>query len=419
MRLETRRSTIAATLALALAALGGPSGTPRALASPFTNCDWVGTWATALTPASFFDTGRSLSGFEDESIRMIVQTSIAGDRIRVRLSNAYGDGDLVIGHASIARPATPSAPDLDPHTVRELSFGGTRSVTVRAGDEVVSDPVPMFVPQLSQLAVTLYLPHATGPTSWHLFARQTAFVYDGDHVTKSSGQGYTSTFEHFYFLAGIEVPDDHRVAGAVVVLGASISDGFAAAVDVNRRWPDLLARRILQERRDVRRLGVLNLAVSGNAITHDGDEVGLPEIGASGVHRLSPDVTQQPGVRSVIVDLGLNDIFLHDDPPERMIAGLGQIADELHERGLRVLLATLSPAAGPATWTPAREATRQAVNLYIRTTPDIDGVVDVDLAIRDPENPTHVNPAFDSGDNVHPNDLGSSAIARVVPIGLL
>jgi lysophospholipase L1-like esterase len=421
---RTRRGGMPAGFAAAAAwmavVLGGPGGTPRANASDEPSeatgaparpcgssaaCQWLGTWATALTPASPVDTGRSLSGFENESIRMLVQTSIGGDRIRVRLSNVYGENDLAIGHATVGRPTVPSAPDLDPRSVHELSFGGSKAAVIPIGGELVSDPVPMSVLPLSQLAVTIYLPDATGPATWHWFARQTAFVYGGDHAAEPSGGGPTGTLEHFYFLAGIDVPRDHRADGAVVVLGASISDGFAATLDANQRWPDLLARRIVGERRDRRdpdRVGVQNLAVSGNAISHDGDEVGVPEIGASGLHRLNADVYRQPGVRTVIVDLGLNDIFLHDDPPEVMIAGLRQIAGALHQHHLRVVFATLSPAAGSPSWTPVREATRRAVNDYLRCTHDADGIVDVD-----------------SGDQVHPNDRGSAAIAAIVPLSLL
>src|SRR5262249_44492388 len=155
--------------------------------------------------------------------------------------------------------------------VRQLSFGGLASVVVPAGGEVLSDPLAMPVQPLSQLAVTIYLPRATGPTSWHWIARQTAFIYDGDHVLAPGGPDFTSTGQHFYFIADVEV-DDRRADGAVVVLGDSIADGFGTPVDADLRWPDLLAERLVVERRGARRLGVLNAAVSGNAVTHDGDE---------------------------------------------------------------------------------------------------------------------------------------------------
>jgi lysophospholipase L1-like esterase len=419
------RRAFAATVAVALATLCAPGGTPRASASAdaadaaasVASCRWVGTWATALTTASPFDTGRSLSGFDNESIRMIVQTSIGGGLVRIRLSNAYSASDLTIGDATVALPTTPSAPALDPRTLRPLSFRGRRSVTIPAGGEVLSDPVPMLVQPLSQLAVTLYLPKATGPVAWHWFSRQTAFIYDGDHVMDTAGAGSTETAEHVYLLAAVEVPDDRQTDGAVAVLGDSISDGPFLALDSNTRWPDLLARRISNNRHGA--LGVLNLALSGNAAAHDGDEVGLPELGPSGLDRLREHIYAQAGVRTVIVQLGLNDIFQHDDSSDAIIAGLQQIAAELRQHRLRVLLATLVPATGDPSWTPVREATRQAINHYVRTTRDADGVVDLDLAVRDPANPAQLNPAFDNGDHVHPNAQGNIAIAGIVPLSRL
>jgi lysophospholipase L1-like esterase len=419
---------------LTVGALGAPGAASRAEASDDASdpasasgrpcgsaprCDWIGTWATALVPASPFDTGRSLSGFENESIRMIVQTSIGGDRVRIRLSNAFGENDMTIGHATVGRPTVPSAPDIDARSLKDLSFHGSKTVVIPAGGEVVSDPVPLFVEPLSQLAVTIYLPSATGPMTWHWIALQTAFIYAGDHAADPSGAGNTSTLDDFFLLAGVEVPRERRSDGAVVVLGDSISDGFRTTTNANMRWPDQLARRIVSERHGAGRLGVLNLAISGNAISHDGDEVGVPEFGDAGVHRLTTDVLPQPGVRTVIVGLGLNDLFQHDDPPEPMIAGLQQIARTLHRSGLRVVFATLSPAAGTPSWTPVREATREAVNDYIRCTHDADAVVDVDAALRDPAHPMLLNPAFDSGDHVHLNDLGAGALAKAVPLSAL
>jgi lysophospholipase L1-like esterase len=383
--------------------------------------DWVGTWATALTPASLNDTGRSLSGFQNESIRQIVQVSVGGDHLRIRLSNAYGQNDLVIGHASVAKPLAPSTPDLAQTSIRELSFRGRRSVTVPIGQDVLSDPIPMAVAPLSQLAVTIYLAQATGPTSWHWFARQTAFVYDGDHTTEPGGGWYTGTLEHFFFLAGVEVPRSPRADGAVVVLGNSISDGYGATPDANTRWPDFLAGRLVEERHPSRDFGVLNVGLSGSALNHDGDEVGggFPEIGPRALARLDDHVFAHPGVRTVIVELGINDIFRNNEPPEQLIAGLRQLTYVLRRRGLRVLLATLIPGAGSPTWSPEKEMTREAVNAYIRNTRDAHGVVDIDAAVRDPLNPTLLNPLFIGIDFVHPNDEGNRAIAAVVPLQLL
>jgi len=429
--IRARALTAAVTIALCAAgtsraaAAGDPADADASAAASAQSdassmsCDWVGTWATALTTASPFDTNRSQTGFENESIRMIVQTSIGGGLVRIRLSNVYGDRPLTIGHATVARPTAAATGDVDPRTVRPLTFRGLPTVTVAAGSEMVSDPVLLSVQPLGQLAVTVYLPQATGPVSWHWFARQAAFIYAGDHAANPGGGGASMTINSFYFLAGVEVPDDHRADGAVVVLGDSISDGPFQALNANTRWPDFLAQRLTRQHHRTRELGVLNLALSGNASGHDGDEVGLPELGPSGLNRLGEHVFTQPGVRTVIVQLGINDIFQHDDGPDAIIAALQQIAADLHQRHLRVLLSTIVPATGDPSWTAVREATRQAVNRYVRTTGDSDGVVDLDLAVRDPANPAQLNPAFDGGDHVHPTAAGNRAIAEIVPLSQL
>jgi lysophospholipase L1-like esterase len=178
---------------------------------------------------------------------------------------------------------------------------------------------------------------------------------------------------------------------------------------------------LVEERHPARDFGVLNVGLSGNAVNHDGDEVGvgLPQIGPRALARLDDHVFAHPGVRTVIVELGLNDIFQHGEPPDRIIAGLRQLTHVLRRRGLRVLLATLSPGAGAPNWSPERETTREAVNAYIRNTRDAHGVVDIDAAVRDPLNPTLLNPLFIGIDFVHPNDEGNRAIAAVVPLHLL
>ncbi|HEX7026893.1 MAG TPA: GDSL-type esterase/lipase family protein [Gammaproteobacteria bacterium] len=411
---KRRPSFLARMLILAVIMVGTTWGVSPALATG-AGANWVGSWATALTAADPGNWGNSLSGFENQSIRMIVQPSIGGYRMRVRLSNVFGEQPLVIGRATIGRPAESSSPDLIPHSVRKLTFNGSPSVTIPTGEEILSDPLNMFVLPLSQLAVTLYLPHATGPTSWHLISKQTTFIYDGDHAAETDGDGYTSTFTHFYFLAGIEV--DNPVAnGSVAVYGASISDGFGGTDNANTRWPDYLARRLLFTPPFFHDPGVINLSISGNPVNQG---AGIPHFGINGLDRLAVDVYNRPDIKTVIIDLGLNDIFQVGDPPELIIDGLRKIVADLQQHGIRAVLCTLSPAAGAPNWSPESEVTRQAVNEFIRTSHEADGVFDLDLVLRDPANPNHLNPDYFSFDEVHPNDLGNEAIANAFPLELL
>jgi lysophospholipase L1-like esterase len=401
---------LAAVTGLLLSSGGTATATPRPR--------WTGTWSTALTTASLGNTNGSLAGFTNQSIRMLVRTSVGGEKLRIRLSNAFGSQAISVGHATVGTPAAPGSPSLKPGSLHELTFGGAAAVTVYKGADVLSDPVDFDVPALSELAVTIYLPTATGQTSWHWISRETSYVYSGDQAGNASGDGSTNTYGSFYFLAGIDVAS-RSAEGSVVVLGDSISDGFGSTLNANTRWPDALAARIANSGPHHGDPGVLNESLSGNRVTHDGSEIGFTALGAGGLARLDPDVFGQTGVRSVIVELGINDVQLSGDASDRVIAGLRQLAAQLREHDLRLLVCTLGPFEGYSSWTPEKEATRVAINEYIRGTHDFDFVIDMDRVLRDPAAPTKLKAEFDSGDHIHPNDTGAAALAAAVPLWLL
>jgi lysophospholipase L1-like esterase len=377
---------------------------------------WTGTWATALSTAATNDLGGSLSGFNNQSIRMIVRTSVGGEKLRIRVSNAYGTQPLAVGHASIGIPVGDALADLVPGSIKELTFSGSESVTVYKGAEAVSDPIDFDVAPLSELAVTLYLPAATGPTSWHWTAKQRTFIYPGDQAENPSGAAPSSTISCFYFLTAVDVANKHA-DGSVVVFGDSISDGFNTTFNANHRWPDRLAERIVGTPPGPGDPGVLNESLSGNEVTHDGIDINFPPAGLSGLARMDHDVLGQTGVKTVIIELGINDIHFLNEPSSRVITGLQQLVSQLEERDLQVLVCTISPFEGYPTWTAGKEATRQAVNAFIRS--GFEHVVDIDQALRDPAAPTKLRADLDSGDHLHPNDTGAAVIADAVPLWLL
>jgi lysophospholipase L1-like esterase len=297
--------------------------------------------------------------------------------------------------------------------VSELNYNGREPYTHTTASQAHRDPVDFAVPALSELAVTLYFPTATGPTSFHWTSRQTSYVYAGDQAENASGAGNTAAFNSFYFLAGVEVAS-RTALGTVVVLGDSISDGFNTTLNGNKRWPDALANRIVGTMPHLGDPGVLNAGLSGNQVTDAGAFI---PVGVNALSRLDWDVYGQIGVRSVIVELGINDIQLASHPADRVINGLRQLVAQLEAKGLRVLVCTLGPFEGFPSWTPEKEAHRLAVNAYIRS--EIDHVVDMDAVLRDPAAPTKVKAEFDSGDHIHPNDAGSAAVAAAVPLWLL
>lgn len=380
---------------------------------------WVGTWSAGQSVPG---PGNPLpfAGFNNQSVRMIVRTSISGESVRIRLANTFGDRHLTVGHATVAltEPDTPDRNDVDAATIRELRFGGEASVLVPKGSEALSDEVPMAVPARQELVVTLYLPTPTGPPTFHNVGSAFIYVGAGDQTTTAAGTGFTGLRTNLYFLEGVDVLT-RRALGSVVALGDSITDGAFSTFNGYTRWTDRLVDRLQAERPlGPIEIGVLNQGIGGNQLAHDGSEVGAgsPALGVSGLARLDWDVFGQPGVVGSFVCLGINDIHLSGDQPERIIAGLRQVAAQLRAKGLVTVGCTITPFEGFVNWTPAGEVIRQAVNEYLRTTNDFHAVVDFDAVMRDPAQPSRLRPEFDSGDHIHPNPAGYTAMGDAISL---
>jgi lysophospholipase L1-like esterase len=342
----------------------------------------------------------------------------------VRLTNTFGTRPLTVGAAHIAIEG--AGADIVPGSDRQLTFGGRRAVTIAKGAEVYSDPVALAVGAEQHLAVSLYVPGASGPTTWHALAVQTNYVSTpGNHTGDPTGSAFTTTVMSWFWLDGVDV-----VAGgldrAVVTLGDSITDGFASTVNADDRWPNFLARRLLALPAD-HHVSVLDEGISGNRVLHN-----APCCGVSALARLNRDVLAQDGVRWVILLEGINDIgFSGLTGPEtaphtnvsaaQIIAGYKQIIIQVHSKRLKIYGATLTPFKGttfPGYYTPAGERKREAVNHWIRTSGAFDAVIDFDKAIRDPADPLRMLPNYDSGDHLHPNDAGYAAMADAINLAL-
>jgi lysophospholipase L1-like esterase len=389
---------------------------------------WTGTWSTAVTGAATAPLPATV--FENQTLRQVVHTSIAGRSLRVRLSNEYGTEPLAIGEARIARRA--AGAQTMAGTDRPLTFGGHASVTVPPGAPALSDPVSLPVPPLSDLVVSIYLPHRTPAATVHGSAFQTNYVAAGN-LTRSRDLPGATTTTSWYFLSGVSVAGTPRAA-AVVAFGDSITDGAVTTVDANHRWPDFLARRLHE--RAGQPLGVLNKGIGGNRLLHDGNTLpdssfaGIgPLFGDSALSRFDRDVLAQPGARYVIVLLGINDIGQPTSmsPPseavtvDELIVGYRQLIARAHERGLRIFGGTMTPFQDttiPGYYSAANEAKRLAVNRWIRTSGEYDGVIDFDRAVRDPAQPLRMLPRYDSADHLHPNDAGMQAMADAIPLRL-
>ena len=372
---------------------------------------WLATWAASPQPDS------SPMQITGQTLRQIVHVSVGGARVRVRFSNAYGTSDLVIASAHLAL----SAGDASIHqgTDRVLRFGGSPTITIPAGAVVVTDGVALDVPALGDLAVSLYIVGDVAATTQHETSMQTNYISSpGDFTSATTFAG--TPLQSFLFLTGVEVrsSDEGR---AVVALGDSLTDGFGSTPDTNQRWTNLLADR-LQLRRGTSRVGVLNAGIGGNRILHD-------LVGSSALARLDRDVLAQSGAKYLIVLQGNVDIHLPDlvgiptqnVTVEQIIQGHQQVITRARGMGMRVYGGTLNPVEGfpfPGSWTPTMEQKRQAVNQWIRTSGAYDAVIDFDVVLRDPAQPSRLRPEYDSGDHVHPNDLGYRAMAAAIPLSL-
>jgi len=385
---------------------------PVRFESGFDNGSWVGTWgAAAAGPVD-----GTTNGYPNFSIRNVVHTSVGGTAARVRLSNAFGAAPLLIGHASIAVGAAADAADAAPGTMRELTFGGRASVTIPAGAEVQSDAVNLVVPPDADLLVTTFTPTPSGPVTYHPLAMQSSFfTRNGDHALDAVGTAYTERTAVWHYVTEVDVRGS-AAKGTIVTLGDSITDGYASTVGGNHRWPDYLADRIAQLHPSARQ-GIVNTGISANRLLLGGPG----GAGRNALARFNDDVLTRTGVRTLILLEGINDIQQdpHQTDPAQIIAAYQQIVARAHAQGIRVLGATLTPFKGWQVYDATLEATRLAVNQFIRNGGLFDGVVDFDAAIRDPQNPLMMKPEFDSGDHLHPGDAGLQAMAEAVKLSAL
>jgi lysophospholipase L1-like esterase len=419
-RVLRRAGFLVAFAALAAgAALALMSRQPAASAS---SSGWVETWAASPTQPTREIVNLAYAGFHDQTIRNVVFTSIGGREIRIRLSNVFGTRPLVIGQASVGAVASGGALSGPAYPVK---FAGRGSVRVPVGQEVVSDPVPLAVTPLEDIAVSVYVPGATGPATYHLFGQQDNYIAPGDHLTDPGDAAFTTRTISWFFLDGVDVLSGAKRAGAVVAFGDSITDGIGSADGANDRWPNFLARRLDAQYGDAAP-AVIDEGIGGNRVLNPS-----ACYGQSGVARFSRDVLDQPDVRDVIVLEGINDIGYSggadigcvapntDVSAAQIIAGYKTMIAEAHAHGIRIFGATLTPFESSWLWSPEKQAKLDAVNHWIRTSGAFDGVADFARAVADPNDPAYLNPADDGGDGLHPNDAGYAAMAGAINLSRL
>lgn len=403
-------------LSLALGALlyvAGPAGAQER---------WVPTWTAS--PISFPVPAQPAAGkqppaaridrsFNNQTVRMVVRTSIPGKRVRIQLSNAYGTSALEIGAAHIALRSKDS--EIVAGSDRTLTFSGKPKTSIPPGALVVSDPVDLDVPKLGDLAVSVHVPGETGPPTIHTTGLHTTFLTTGD-TTGQSAMADAATTVSYYWLASVDVPEPAN-AGLIVAFGDSITDGATSTPNTNSSWPAVLAERLARSAARLN-LAVVNQGIGGNRLLRD-------VAGTNALARLDRDVFSQTGVKWLILLEGINDIgratttagprdgtVSSDD----LIAAYKQIIARAHMRGIKVMGGTLTPYQGAGYYSEAGEAIREAANAWIRTSGAFDAVVDFEAAVRDPQNPKQFRPGFNITDHLHPNDAGYKAMAEAIDL---
>jgi lysophospholipase L1-like esterase len=390
---------------------------------------WLASWTSAqMAPGpntidAIFGGDRSRI-LDNQTVRNVVHISIGGRRVRVRFSNAFGTEALRIGAAQVALRSSRSA--ILAGSSRRLTFSGQASILVPAGALAVSDPVDLDVPGAADLAVSVYLPSVTEAATYHEQTGVTSYIAGPGNFVAATDVPVTEETTATYYLSMVEVLPSDTIR-AVVAFGDSITQGFGSSPDQYRTWPDRLSARLNPN--PLRpRLAVLNQGVGCGRLLWD-------FCGPSGAARFERDVLTVPGVSHVIVHLGLNDITIPSILPifghpefapeavsaQEIIVGLHQLILRAHAQGLRIVGSTITPIGAstvPGVFTPENEASRQAINRWIRTSGAFDGFVDFDAAVRDPSNPTRLLPAYDF-DGLHLTDAGYQAMANAINLSLL
>jgi len=390
---------------------------------------WVSVWSDAVhSPLPFPDLPGS-PVIENQTVRMVVRPTLGGERLRIRFSNGFGTTAIVIGAAHVALLS--KGAQISSESDRVLTFSGKASVSIPPGAPMLSDPVDLKVPAFAEVAISIYLPGKTPASTTHFWAQHETYISGpGDFTAKTDIENATVRMS-WYSLSDVEVWGSDRTA-ATIAFGDSITDGVGAKQGEYSDWPDILAGRLANDH-GTGGLAVLNEGIGGNRILRDG-------AGVSALARFDRDVLAQPGVVSLIILEGINDIgWPHMRPrplpdgttpkegpfsgevvsAEDLIAGLRQMVERAHQHGIRVFGATLTPYEGADYYSEDGEVTRQAVNQWIRTGGAFDAVFDFDAAVRDPNHPARIREDYQSGDHLHPSAAGYKAIAAAVDLSVL
>jgi len=389
---------------------------------------WIATWAASPQPTAP-NPRKPLLNIEDQTVRERVRVSIGGAQICLRFSNEYGSAPLLIGSATVGVSADPAS--VRPGSIQTVTFGGRNSVTIPAGAPVLSDPVAFPVASGAEISISLYFPKRVATPTLHALALKRAVVSQHGDYTRAEKIEAAAASESLILVSAVLVPAQPSQR-LVVAFGDSVTDGDGSTVEADHNWPSDLIRR-LGKTPEGSKVGVVNEGIVGNRLLNDCFIASAGCFGVSALARFDRDALAVPGVTHIVLLEGINDIgfpgaklgggYLADPAdvraPEELIDAYRQLISRAHAHGVKLIGATISPFEGvdvPGYYSESKEAVRQTVNKWIRTSDSFDGVIDFDAVLRDPEHPSRLFPRFASEDHLHPNDAGYQAMADAIDV---
>lgn len=383
---------------------------------------WITTWAASpqkVWNKDFVFPTNIPDQISNQTIKQISQISLGGKAVRLIFTNQYGDQPLSIDKTTVGLIKEQS---LKSKSAYPVYFSGKLKAQILPGKQLISDPIQLPVPDHAQLMVNTFIQKPTIFKTFHWDAKQTSWIIAGNQAANLNTPNSAKTTTARLLLSAIEVKPK-RKAHVVAVIGDSITDGATATLDANTRWTDFLAKRLSPHQ-----IAVINSGISGNRLLTDG-------MGDSALKRLNSEVFQYSGVKTLIVLVGINDISWPGTAfaPKQQIPsfealteGYKRIVDEAHRQGIQVIGATLLPFSGalPNTpldnyYQPNKDQLRQRINHWMKTSKTFDGLLDLEQGLKDSKHSDRLNPIYDSGDHLHPNDRGNQQMANLVDLNQL
>ena len=371
---------------------------------------WIGTWGTAPQLVERHNNPPS-PGLENNSLRQIVQVSMGGKKVRLKLTNEFSQNATEIKAIELAIAKTAgSNSEIDEASTVSLTFDGQTSVIIPAGGKVVSDPVKFQIKDRENVAITIHYGSASSTSvSGHPGSRTTSYLEAGNTTDFSKA---TRT-DHWYNILALEV-EAPKKAGAIAILGNSITDGRGSTTNQQNRWADVLSRRMLANKA-TRQIGVLNMGIGGNCVLGGG-------LGPAAVNRYQRDLFGQEGVKWIILFEAVNDLGYArngEQTANRIIDVYKRIIREAHQKGIRVIGATITPFKGNNYYTEDHEKGRSTINQWIRTTKMLDGIIDFDQAVRNPQGTIAMQQQFlFENDWLHLNAKGYETMGSCIDLDL-